>query len=289
MASDPIPLYDLYRGDELSLPFKYMRLDRSEGSYNSSEPHRHDYWEIFLFVAGGGAHDIDFRTHPIGDRSVHLVMPGQVHQVRRAPASHGHILLFTEEFHALDAGRGALASLPYLGIEGPVVALDESDLALLLGTVETIAAEFEGSGAYRQEMLRSLLEIVLIRLRRRLELTRGEASDGERAIELVMRLQRLVDRHFTTVHAPAAYAEMLAVTPNHLNTVVRRRLGRTIGELIHERLLLEAKRLLFHTSLTVKEIAYRLAYDDPSYFTRFFRTHAGETPQTFRERMRAGG
>jgi AraC family transcriptional regulator, transcriptional activator of pobA len=282
--TDRIPSYDLYRGDQLSLPFKYMPLERSEGSYNSSEPHRHNYYEVFVFVEGGGMHDIDFQSYAIVDRSVHLVSPGQVHQVRRSPESYGHILLFTEEFHALEGGqRDSRSTLSYLGLEGPVVALAEGEETLLLATIDNIAREFEGESAYRQEMLRSLLDVVLIHLRRRLEIQRGLEPEGRRAVELTVRLQRLIDEHFTTVHAPSAYAEMLAVTTNHLNTVVRKRLGRSISELIQDRLLLEAKRLLYHTSLTVKEIAYSLNYDDPSYFTRFFRTHVGVTPQAFRD------
>jgi AraC family transcriptional regulator, transcriptional activator of pobA len=287
MSRAHIPQYDLSRGDELSLPFRYMRLDRAEETYDASEPHRHNYYEVFLFVKGGGTHDIDFHTWPIADRSVHLVAPGQVHQVRREAGSFGHILLFTEEFHAVGAHQaGPLAALPYLELEGPIVALDEAEEASLLGIVEQIEREFSGEGAYRDAMLRSLLEIVLLHLRRRLESQSEAGTEGVRALELTARLRRLIDRHFVTVHAPAAYAEMLSVTSNHLNTIVRRRLGCTIGELVQERLLLEAKRLLCHTTLSVKEIAHSLNYDDPSYFTRFFRTHAGITPQAFRDNAR---
>ncbi|HVK39593.1 MAG TPA: AraC family transcriptional regulator [Candidatus Kapabacteria bacterium] len=284
MRASSIPQYELSRGDELSLPFRSMRLDRAEQTYDASEPHRHNYYEVFFFVRGGGTHDIDFQTWPIADRSVHIVAPGQVHQVRRDAGSFGHILLFTEEFHALGAhATEPLAALPYLELEGPIVVLEEAEEASLLGIVAQIEREFDGDGAYRDAMLRSLLEIVLLHLRRRLERTRDVGTDGVRALELTARLRRLIDRHFVTVHAPAAYAEMLAVTPNHLNTIVRRRLGCTIGELVQARLLLDAKRLLCHTTLSIKEIAHSLNYDDPSYFTRFFRTHAGVTPQSFRD------
>jgi AraC-like DNA-binding protein len=102
----------------------------------------------------------------------------------------------------------------------------------------------------------------------------------------VNKLRALVEKHYTTVHAPGEYAEMLCVSQNHLNSTVRKMLDKTIGDLVHERIILEAQRLLFNTELSVKEIAFGLNYDDPSYFTRFFRKHTGLSPQEFRESAR---
>jgi AraC-like DNA-binding protein len=286
-----IPSYDLSRGDELSIPFRFMLLDRSDGSYNASEPHRHNYYEVFYFEQGGGEHDIDFQTYPIRDHSLHLVTPGQVHQIRRAPDSHGYIILFTAEFYALTLnGRELHSGVPFLnpGPPYPVAHPDGEDRRRVLDTIRMIQGEVESDDAYREEMIRSYLSILLLHARR-LIAEAGHISGNEEhpEHELVAKLRGLIERNFTTQHAPSAYAALLNVSRNHLNTTVRKMLGATIGDLINERLVLEAKRLLYHTEMSVKEIAYALNFDDPSYFTRFFRRNAGMAPHEFRESMRS--
>lgn len=289
MSRAPIPSYDLYRGDTLAIPFSFMLLDKASGTYNASEPHRHNYHEIFYFVKGGGTHDIDFKTFTIEDHSLHFVNPGQVHQVKRAAGSHGFILLFTTEFIALN--RPSLdfhRDMWFLSHNAPEPALRLSaeDRPHFLDVIGRIQDEFTSDGAYREEILRAYLDILLLRARRLFEGMEMMEHDRRSAHDLIMRLRALIERHFTTIHAPKEYAEMLCVSQNHLNSTVKRALGKTISDLLHERLILEAQRLLYHTDLSVKEIAFQLNYEDPSYFTRFFRKHTGSAPHEFREACR---
>jgi AraC-like DNA-binding protein len=289
MSEQILPSYDLDRGDELALPFTFLRLEQTRESYNPTEPHRHNYYEIFYFLRGAGEHDIDFRTYPIRDNSIHFISPGQVHQVRRSPESHGYILLFTAEFYAVNLGKERIfAELPFMSQSSPnpVLLLSEHQQSPFLETIKMFEAELRADRAHREEMLRAYLNIFLVHARRLFEETARADGSGSPAHELIDRLRILIEHHFTTIHAAGAYAEMLSVSQNHLNTTVRKLLGRTIGDLVHERIILEAKRLLFHTELSVKEIAFGLNYDDPSYFTRFFRRHAGISPQEFREASR---
>lgn len=286
---EQIPSYDLDRGDELAIPFIFLPLERTQGSYNPTEPHRHNYYEIFFFVEGDGEHAIDFRTYPIRSNSIHFVSPGQVHQVRRTPETHGYILLFTAEFYAVNLGKERIfAELPFMSLSSPnpVLLLTEADAGSFLGTIRLLEEEMGLDRPHREEILRAYLKIFLVHARRIYEATTGATVEATPAHELLDRLRVLIERHFNTIHAAGAYAEMLSVSQNHLNTTVRKLLGRTIGDLVHERIILEAKRLLFHTELSVKEIAFRLNYDDPSYFTRFFRNRAGISPQEFREASR---
>jgi AraC-like DNA-binding protein len=84
---------------------------------------------------------------------------------------------------------------------------------------------------------------------------------------------------------PKEYAELLYITPNHLNALCRDLVGKTAGELIRERVLLEAKRLLTNLNITAAEIAYELNFQDNSYFSRFFRKYTGQTPEIFRKQF----
>ncbi len=289
MNTTVIPSYDLYRGDTLAVPFRFLRLDvanESGGGYNASEPHRHNYHEVFYFERGGGWHDIDFRRFPIEDGSIHFVNPGQVHLIRRAPESHGLIVMFTSDFFLGELHERDLYSAMWFltyGANRPILRSSTGEGEAVAEAMHMLQREYESNANHREHLLHSYVNIMLVHALRHFEQTESAPVQGDTAHSLVYRLRRMVEEHFTSVHAPREYAEMLYVSQNHLNNTVRRLLGKTIGDLIQERIVLEARRLLFHTDLSVKEIAYQLNYDDPSYFTRFFRKHVGLSPLEFRE------
>src|SRR5260370_19408751 len=106
------------------------------------------------------------------------------------------------------------------------------------------------------------------------------------AIGLVRRFRQEVERSFRTSTSVRDYAKMLGVTTSHLREALRLETGLTAGELIRARLLLEAKRLLLHSELTIAEIGYELGFEDPSYFSRFVRREVETSPVEFRKRIR---
>ncbi len=281
-----IPSYDFAIGDDLAIPFRYLPLERSEGTYDASEPHRHNYFEIFYFIIGGGEHDIDFRTFPIRDASIHFVIPGQVHRLRRDADAHGHIVLFTADFYSLGLrNREVLLEIPFLEHVSsfPVLAPEPTERASIEGMFALMREEFSSGASHREVLLRSYLNVLLVHARRTYERVAPEAAAHDADHLLVNRLRGLIERRFSSVRSPAAYAAELNVSQNHLNSIVQHMLGRTTTALIHERIVLEAKRLLFHSDASVKEVAFHLGFDDASYFTRFFRRHVGSTPQEFRD------
>lgn len=292
MNTTTIPSYEFYRGDSLEMPLKFIVLDTAEDSadgYNASEPHRHNYHEVFYFVRGGGWHDIDFRRFEIEDHAIHFVNPGQVHLIRRNPDSHGFIILFTTEFYLLNLREHDIYSSMWFLTHGsarPVVTPGLAERSVFTETMRMMADEYAGSGPHRGHLLHSYLHIFLLQSLRLFERSAGNGHLADGSHTLVNRLRTTIEERFTDVHSPSAYAEMLFVSQNHLNNTVKKVLGKTIGDLVHERIVLEAQRLLFHTDKSVKEIAFELNYDDPSYFTRFFRKHVGQAPHEFREATR---
>jgi len=92
-----------------------------------------------------------------------------------------------------------------------------------------------------------------------------------------------IDAHYSTRRLPRDYAELLYVSPNHLNALTQQVLGRSAGDLIRERVVLEAKRMLINSDRYVSEIAQLLRFEDNSYFVRFFKKHTGVTPEEFRK------
>ncbi|HVZ38418.1 MAG TPA: helix-turn-helix transcriptional regulator [Candidatus Kapabacteria bacterium] len=292
MQAEVIPSYDLSRGDSLAAPIRLLRCNtakETDGDYNSAEPHRHNYHEIFYFIKGGGWHDIDFRRFPIEDHAIHFVNPGQVHLMRRAPDSHGFIILFTSDFYMLDLHNHERNSPMWFLMHStprPALRVAKPERTIVLEAIRLMEEEFTGNGAHREQLLHSYLHILLLHSLRLFERLESIETLEDASHTLVNRLRSLIEENYGTVHAPREYAEMLCVSQNHLNNTTRRTIGKTIGDLVHERIILEAQRLLFHTAMSVKEIAFQLNYDDPSYFTRFFRKHTGVAPHEFREAAR---
>ena len=285
-----IPIYSLGKGDKLVQPIRLVEMTEfKEGSYDYSRPHRHNYYEIFYFERGKGEHDIDFTTFPIEAPSLHFVSPGQIHQVKREGDSHGWVLLFTDDFYYLNlANRDILHETPFLNRNHPepILNLDEESHEEVAGMIRSIGLELTKESPYRDDAIRSHLNLLLITSRRLFEQSQGMEREETGESRLVRELRRAVEGNFHAIHAVSAYAHRLNVTPGHLNDVVKRVTGRTVSSIIQDRLLLEAKRLLAHSDHSVKEIAHALGFDDPSYFTRFFRERVGESPGTFRDQFR---
>ena len=102
-------------------------------------------------------------------------------------------------------------------------------------------------------------------------------------LTVLRNFQHLIEKHFRTIKLPKEYAGLLYITPNHLNALCQDLLGKTAGDLIRDRVLLEAKRLLTNAGISVTQIAYDLNFQDNSYFNRFFKKNEGMTPEEFRK------
>jgi AraC-like DNA-binding protein len=281
MTTVKIPIHDFSTDDATSIPFRLIPLEfRSD--YDISVPHRHNYYEIFLFEKGGGTHRIDFTSYAITNNSLHFVSPGQVHLVKRIPESNGHIILFSRAFyysHIVD--RNILFDMPFLNSNSSttVIDLNSDDFAKLNGLIKMMYDEDKLGTEMKHEALRSLLNLFLVsskRLFKNIPKTNGTLNE----------FKALLENNFKIWHKAQDYASALNITDKQLSELVKKNSGQTVLTLIHERILLEAKRLLVHSELSTKEIGYYLNFEDPSHFTKFFKNGCSITPQVFREQAK---
>jgi AraC family transcriptional activator of pobA len=135
-----------------------------------------------------------------------------------------------------------------------------------------------------EEALGALLRILFIRAERIYEQSQSNIEPG-RSSALMREFRLALEENFRTTQSVGAYAKLLKVSSDRLGKSVQERSGRSAGEIIRQRLLLEAERLLAHTEMAVSEIAYALNFQDPAYFSRFFRRLAGQSPGEFRESL----
>jgi len=270
-----IPTHDFSKDDKRSIPFKFIPLSQ-RADYDTSHAHRHNYYEIFLFANGGGDHEIDFGAYSISCNSIHFVSPGQVHCVRRDPASFGSILLFSRDFYYFGSKADlSLFEYPFLnGSEtgSPVLNLDKSQFEELMVLSQRMGMENNDSDN-NTAVIRSYLHIFLLKCRQFSHSLEARHIDPKK--HCLSEFRRLVEQHFREQHLSSFYADALNISSRKLNDACLAYTSKSAGQLVKERLMLEARRLLLHSGLSVKEIAYFLGFDDPAYFNRFFKKNEG--------------
>jgi AraC-like DNA-binding protein len=145
--------------------------------------------------------------------------------------------------------------------------------------------EINKSDIALHEVLVAYIKIFLIQVLRmkqadtKVEVQRSDAKEPQ----IIQQLVDTIEREFKRLHSPAEYAEVLNISPNALAKIVKKYYNKTLTEIIAQRIMIEAKRELYLTGKTVKEIAYILGYEDEFYFSRFFKKHAQISPQLYRE------
>jgi AraC family transcriptional activator of pobA len=286
-----LPLFHLYGDppDDQAFDFIHVETISSRSSVHdwTIRAHRHrNLFQILLIERGGGEMTVEASTLPFGAPAA-ILMPATVaHGFRFTPhETEGWVVSFTEDVtHGLGERSGeAIARLRALASE-PVVPLVPVEAERLAAICADLHEErFLAREGFRLAM-RGHLALLAIAVAR---LAASRARTGmvtlRPADPTVEALRALLEEHFRKERLLGFYAEKLAMTPDRLNDIVKRATGVTVGHLIRQRVLTEAKRQLVFTSLAINEISYDLTFADPSHFARFFRKQTGTTPQAFRE------
>jgi AraC family transcriptional activator of pobA len=244
------------------------------------EPHRHAYHELIWVREGSGRHLIDGAPLEFGPRTLTVIAKGQVHQFERAERISGYVVRFDDEW--LSGSRRWLFS----GQECTPLTVPEEDAGRFDALLDLLRVEVERPpGPESAELRRNLLSAALLwAVRwREAQLEGGGATSTD--VQLHRGFLETLERDFTTNHEVGHYASDLGVTTGTLSRTLTRLTGRTTKQLILERLLLEAARLLRFSDLSVKEIAARLGFSDQFAFSRAFKRQRGEAPLDFRNRV----
>jgi len=286
-----LPLFHLYGDppDDQAFDFIHIETISSRSSIHdwTIRAHRHrNLFQILVIERGSGEMTFEAATIAFSAPAAILVPPTTAHGFRfEAGVTDGWVLSFTEDVAtALGARSGeGLARLKALAAE-PVVPLGEGEARRLSERCAELDEErFLAREGYRLAMRGYLALIAIEAARLAVSRARTGAITLAPTDATVDTLRRLVEEHFRKERLLGFYAEKLAMTPDRLNDHVKRATGVTAGHLIRQRVLTEAKRQLVFTAQPIHEIAYDLAFSDPSHFTRFFRKQTGTTPHEFRE------
>ena len=245
-------------------------------------PHRHNFYQMLLFLSGEGMHEIDFKQYPIERGQVYFMGPGQVHSWMFEGKMTGYIVNFD-----IDYFKSLLIQPDYVENLDLFSSLNEGVFTLEEYQVREISSLFDqlielSSLPVAKDLKRSLLLYILLRFDQAY-IPNFPAKSIDYHLVLIKNFISLVDQNFKELHLPKEYPELLFVTPNHLNSVCKEYLGTQAGEVIRNRIMLEAKRLLILPDWTISQVAYELSFNDNSYFTKFFKKVEGKTPEEFRK------
>lgn len=246
------------------------------------QPHRNDYFEVLWTEEGAGTHCIDFTEYPLRPQTLYLIMPGQVHHIT-SPPDLMYALSFQTDFIGASYRNQLLVQEAFtkFSLKRACIVLDAIGYRHLDYLGELMEYELD-STTTDWDLLESLLTAFLRYITRYLPDTNSNTTLFDPRI---MQLLELIENNYRHHKHNQFYSHEIGLTPKRLNELTRQHLGKSVTQLIHDRLMLAARRELVFTTRSIQEIAFELGYEDTSYFCRFFRREIGISPGQFRAQV----
>lgn len=289
MVKNDFPVYDIYtlsgytqEDIQISRFAPYLQVHK-----NLHLPHKHNFYHLLLFTQGGGTHTIDFERFTVKPGQIYFMIPGQVHSWAFEGQVDGYVINFSVSFfNAFLLATGYVDQFAFFNGNAPdsVINIPEGQQAGIYQLMEQIIGESQSNKPLGADMVRALMLQLFIGIGRIGNTSLHQHTTTYNA-GLLKNFKKLIEENFTKLKLPKDYAQLLYITPNHLNALCNDVLGLPAGELIRNRIVLEAKRLLINFNLNITEIAFRLNFTDNSYFTKFFKKQTGLTPEGFRKKI----
>lgn len=273
-----------------NLAFKLLSFDD-----NSHFDHlqRNNYFSLIWITKGSGKVKADFAEHHLEEDSLLAFSPYQPFMICTKEDIQGIAIHFHPDFYCIHMHQkevscnGVLFNNVY---QPPFTRVSDQAKITFQMVIDQMKTEIQNEELAQYELLISYLKIFLItasRLKRE-QLEELKSTPDSKEPFILQNLKDAIEDHFKTKHSAVHYAEMLNISPKALAKLSKNYFNKTLTDLIAERIIIEAKRELYMTNKTVKEIAYQLGYDDEHYFSRFFKTNADVSPQLYRETVGFG-
>ncbi len=250
------------------------------------QPVKTDYYNIALCLNGTCKKTVSHFIFEVYPSSIHLVSPGHLHSYDEPTHDlHLYQVLFKKEF--LTEGffkENILENLLEVNSDfAPIYGMSENGFRSIKAIYEKIDEEMTQSGSFHLQIVKLLLIELLYEMNRVCEKCLLASNRHlNRQFQMVTKFKKLVDENYHTLKTVQEYADLLYVSAKYLTQVVKSQIGENALSLIHKRQYLEACYLLTTSSLSVKEIAEKLGFDNSSHFSRFFKNYSGTNPTSLK-------
>jgi AraC-like DNA-binding protein len=245
--------------------------------------HRHEFHTLIIITGGSGSHTIDFHDYQLLPNRIFLINYGEVHSWKKLKQVKGYVVLFTSEYYNLVfTGNEKIKSDKIFSPNNPFIDLSPSEIKDWLSLLKIVESEFYEAQLNHQEIICMILKIMMLKFKRNQIINIKNVTKSDKKSDLMDNYHNLINEYYKEWKLPKLYAQMLFITPNRLNAICKEVAGINATEFIKRRVILEAKRLLTHTAMTVTQIAYELGFEDNSHFGKYFKSVINETPEKFR-------
>ncbi|KUY17540.1 hypothetical protein BAZ12_01330 [Elizabethkingia miricola] len=259
--------------------------DKKE-NINRIDNHQHTYYEIIFIENGKGIHTIDFKNYEFSGPCLFLLHPKNVHRIYKEAPTSGGVIKFNDNFFVNEDVNSKFL-LKYRVFDDidvqPVINLSLEDGAEILEFIELIRNQANSEKCFSANIVMNLLKSFLLKI---YQIKKNSCLIGDISDHRFLRFkqfQELLESNLTQHHDLNFYAQKLNISTKTLSNICKLISHKTTQLLIKERILLEAKRMLIYTDLSVKEVAYELGFNDHAYFTRFFTSNVLLNPSDFKK------
>jgi AraC family transcriptional activator of pobA len=281
-----IPFQSLAQKENIGFIIRPIKKDFTpEDSHE--KPHRHSFQEIIWIKKGEGKNIIDEQEIDVKPNTFYIISQGQVHNFPKGHNMEGTVICFSNDFlpginfSQQPAFYGSLLSGSVPVNEIPLKEEETAEYEILLR--ELLAEQNKPSSTYaKSTALQYLLMLLLIKLERKSRELTLKDNNNNSDKKLYLRFLHLLEEHYSNQHDLNYYAKELTTNSRKLTDVVKQLSGKSAKQLIVERVMVEARRMLSYTDSNIKEITYHLGYDDPGYFCRIFKNQTGLTPNEYK-------
>jgi AraC-like DNA-binding protein/quercetin dioxygenase-like cupin family protein len=266
-----------------------FRISKMEDIYTerngkADEPHRHNYYTVLVVNKAKGLHKIDFNTYELSNQQIFFVAPGQVHQVIESEKSVGFVMVFSNQF--LVENSIPLSFVESLNLfqnygQSPPLLPNKEQFDRIEDFAKNILKLFNSDATMKSLSIGSFLKLLFIECNNICAINPIESDIDTSGDNLIRAFKKAVNNNYKKEHSTTFYANQLYITPDHLNRTFKAKIGKTAKEYIQARIITEAKRLLYFSDLSNKEIAYELGFNEPANFSAFFKKHTQLSPSNF--------
>jgi AraC-like DNA-binding protein len=281
-----IPVHQL--DDATDKGFVIRRMPDPDKQYAADtirQAHRDDHYVFCLQETGSCQVSIDFKEHHVTGEAALYILPGQVHHYRLGDGIAGWFLAVD----TMLVGPKYRAVFEEEIMENQPLQLCPVQKQRMIACLELLYQVYHQPAqlSFTKNISHALLlSFIGMMAAAYSDYESATAPAGSRPAQITRAFKKLLVSQCTTVKSPAEYAAQLNISLSYLNETIKKTTGQSVSYWIHYEVMLEARRLLYHSDLSVKEIAYQLGYEDHTYFSRVFRKNVQMTPGSFRSQYR---
>lgn len=277
-----LPLHTLSRyfaeKGKPNLPFNIELIDKNYVA-GPREIHAHDYFQIILIDNGDAIHNIEYESPIVmKDYTISVVFPKQIHQITFSPDCKGLILMFDEALFCSDILKKELSSYNInLFHKLNFIEYQKTEYLKIRNIVSEITVLFNKISPIKKEQIRFYIKILLLQL---IEYVHEKEQPAKNllVVSIYAKYKDLIENQYIATRKVTDYASQLGISSKKLNEICKRESGMTALEVIHERLMVEIKRMLLFSGERIKEIAFTLGFASVSSFNKFIYSKTCKTP-----------